>query len=342
MKRNLSHRQLLASELSRFVDFVRDNYGETHSYVIHPEMVRHFYEVGRHLNIYAAFEDDELIGVWPFLFYNRQQTDAAGCLFLFKPMEGLPFVGQAFMKSFLESVAPEGYFTAGIIERLLPFYRRVKHRCGLFSQFYWQPRKSTPQESTEPSLDISVRLISTKENLLNLQERFPHSDFLPRKDFWFLKKSYIDNFSQIFEVFEGVYGEESFVLVTASYETPIGRILRLYDYFGKLEGIDFVLKFLKRKAFDENCRHVDVMVAGIDVEVFERAGFEALNCDSNETIVPNNFFPFQAVNSKVHFGVRLNNSDLAEEPVVLFKGTGDQLVPRQIVDWGKSSDVNFC
>ncbi len=342
MQRSLSHRLLLVSELSRFVDFVRDNYGETHSYVMHPQMARHFYEDGEHLNIYAAFKNDELIGVWPFLYYNRQKTDAAGCLFLFKPMDGLPFVGQAFMKSFLEDVAPEGYFTAGIIERLLPFYRRVKHRCEHFSQFYWQPVKSTHLRSKDVGFDFSVRLISTNENLSELRGRFPVSDFLPRKDFWFLKKSYVDNLSQTFEVFEGVCNNEVFVFVTASYETPIGRILRLYDYFGKLEKFDAVLKYLQRKALAEHCRHVDIMVAGIDVAVFERAGFESLDCNQNETIVPNNFFPFQSVNSRVHFGVRLNNSDLSGEPVVLFKGAGDQLVPRQIVDWEKSVEVNYC
>ncbi len=335
MKNDLSFRVLSADELERFVAFVRDHYSREHSYVLYPEMARHFYADGDRLNVYAAYQGDELIGVWPFLYYNEGKTDAAGCLFLFKPLDNIPFVGQSFMKKFLEDLAPEGFYTAGILERLIPFYQRVKHKCGRFSQYYWRPSMETQASGAEPSgADISsIRVCSGQADFSELEASFPSPGFLPRKDFWFLKKSYLDNRAQPFEVFRGSLDGKVFAFVTATFSTPMGRILRLYDFFGDLKSFPLVLTYLKHKAWQEDCVHTDVMVAGLEDSVFAKAGFLLLDPEQGETIIPNNFFPFQPVNSKVFFGVRQNNPDIADMPVVLFKGTGDQIVPRQIDGW---------
>lgn len=131
----VSWRLLRVGELSLFSNFVKDHFRSDHSYVQFPEVVRHFYQEDEWLNIFAAFANDEIIGVWPYLYYNEQKTDAAGGLFLFKPLNEMPFIGQKMLKKFIEELSPRSLFTAGITPRLVKFYQRINHECSAFQHF---------------------------------------------------------------------------------------------------------------------------------------------------------------------------------------------------------------
>jgi hypothetical protein len=66
------------------------------------------------------------------------------------------------------------------------------------------------------------------------------------------------------------------------------------------------------------------------------------NCEKN--IITNSFFPFEWKNSQVFYGVRINNESYNKEKIVLFKGTGDQIVPSQAstIDKNIQKPNNLC
>lgn len=341
-----SFRLLENNEIELFKELVENYFKAGHTYVRYPQIIDHFYSEKRYLNIYGAFRSEELIGVYPLLFYNIKKTDAAGGLFLFKPIPEKPFIGQLFLKHIIDHLDVNGLFTAGINGRLVNFFQRINHVCGKFDQYYWYPPSSPTQFDSNfqtNNLLYHQKIISSEDKDY-LKDNFPKSDFLPQKDYWFFKKNYLENPTQNFEVYLSVLPKNNFVFTTASYITPIGTILRLYDFAGKSSDFFHVLNFLKEKTFKQKYTYVDVMVTGIEETVFSKIGFKKHCPISNKKVITNSFFPFKIKNSEVVYGFKLIKKEYSKNNIILFKGSGDQIIPSDLsgVDTDVFQDKNVC
>lgn len=106
------------------------------------------------------------------------------------------------------------------------------------------------------------------------------------------------------------------ILAYRVLEANKGRIVRVVDVLGKLEGsIYSQFQFFLNKI---NAEYVDILNYGIPMEVFQKMGFKELDFNGS-LILPNYFEPFEQCNVKIDIAIKADYDDY-----VAFKGDSDQ------------------
>jgi hypothetical protein len=113
------------------------------------------------------------------------------------------------------------------------------------------------------------------------------------------------------------------LLVTRVADHDGHRALRIVDYLGPAAAVGAIGPTVLESLRRTGAEYADVYNFGIDPAHFEAAGFTAVDPEG-KTIVPDHFEPFERRNVRIPFAIK------SEEPVVLFKGDGDQDRPNQV------------
>lgn len=96
-------------------------------------------------------------------------------------------------------------------------------------------------------------------------------------------------------------------------------IYRIVDVLGKLEVLPDLSTQIQEKLQEEHCEYIDLMNFGISNDVFEKIGFNVVDCDSKDVIIPNYFEPFVKENIKIEIAYKSKYSNY-----VAFKADSDQ------------------
>jgi hypothetical protein len=106
--------------------------------------------------------------------------------------------------------------------------------------------------------------------------------------------------------------------------THAGRhALRVVDYVGPDGEIPGVAPLVLQQVRQLRAEYADIHNWGIDRQLFEDAGFAAVDADAGD-IVPNHFEPYERRHAPIRFALKTTR------PAVLFKGDGDQDRPNEI------------
>lgn len=99
------------------------------------------------------------------------------------------------------------------------------------------------------------------------------------------------------------------------------RILMLVDFIGELSCFSHIGTSLQGLLSEFGAECVHFLVAGMEQNLLEKAGFVKLDLDSNQVIIPTYFEPFLRANIKNYF--------IKSRPeMVIFKALGDQDNPK--------------
>lgn len=169
-------------------------------------------------------------------------------------------------------------------------------------------------QSSNKEKEWDVRSISlSDEEASSLQPVYK-----PYKSLTYLKKRYALHPIYHYDFF-GLYYRDTLkaILVSRSIEVNKSKVLRIVDVLGELGG--YIYDSLQKVLNDGGYEYVDFLNYGIEASVFRNMGFQELDFENDELIIPNYFEPFERRNVKltiVHKG--------KYDDYVAFKGDSDQ------------------
>lgn len=108
------------------------------------------------------------------------------------------------------------------------------------------------------------------------------------------------------------------ILVGKFVEINDSKILRIVDVLGSLDDIGNLYNDFQTVLKETGSEYVDFLCFGIDDAVFQRMGFDKLNPEQEQLIIPNYFEPFEAKN------IVINGAYKPAERYCMFKADADQ------------------
>ena len=120
--------------------------------------------------------------------------------------------------------------------------------------------------------------------------------------------------------FYGIYdgNELKAILVGKFVEINGGKIFRIVDVLGSLEEVGCLYEDFQTILHESGSEYVDFLCFGIDDAVFKHMGFDKLEPEQNQLIIPNYFEPFEAKN------IVINGAYKPAERYCMFKADADQ------------------
>jgi hypothetical protein len=163
------------------------------------------------------------------------------------------------------------------------------------------------------------KLVKLEKNQVDFD--FEKKEFIPHKDKNYFIKRYFDHPIYSYDIY-GVYldNEMSSLIVTREVEVNDSKILRIMDFLGDQNSLEYVSNILYKIVVENNYEYVDFMCFGFNKDNLNRAGFDKIDIESNTIIAPNYFAPFVQENIKINF-----MADTKEiEKLRICKADGDQ------------------
>ncbi len=145
------------------------------------------------------------------------------------------------------------------------------------------------------------------------------SSYVLSKDYEYIEKRYFNHLYYHYEFWKVLNEKKEAlaVLITREEKYQDASILKIIDYYGDPVHLKNVTHSLDCLLDERNYEFVDVYSYGIDTSIYEDAGFEYCDQDS-ENIIPNYFHPFEQKN------VSLRMAKPNFEGLRFFRGDGDQ------------------
>ena len=144
---------------------------------------------------------------------------------------------------------------------------------------------------------------------------------IPHKDKEYLIKRFFEHPIYLYDVYGIVENNELCSLLVTRLVTANGsQALRVVDFVGEEENLKFFTPFLYDTIVANNLEYIDFMCYGFKEASLVNAGFNQLDLDSNQLIIPNYFSPFVRENKKIYFFIDSENRD----KVKICKADGDQ------------------
>ena len=143
-------------------------------------------------------------------------------------------------------------------------------------------------------------------------------EFIPYKDDNYFYKRFCLHPIYKYDIY-GIFDQDKLIslLVTRVEEHNGARVLRIVEFIGIEESIQYVSKYLYEIITINNYEYIDFLNFGINEKTLKNAGFFILDHDSTELIIPNYFYPFIQKNVKINFfadtnainKIRMNRAD---------------------------------
>jgi hypothetical protein len=219
----------------------------------------------------------------------------------------------------------------GINQKIINIYKFLGIYTDHFRQFVLINDKITEFKIAKVSNEKYIKpvrfLTNNKYSLKKLSEKevlFDFKDYketIPYKDKKYFIKRYFNHPVYSYDIF-GIFKNSKIhsLLVTRSVLANGSKALRIVDFIGDQKGLQFITKNLYEKIIADNYEYADFMCFGFDYEKLLSAGFQQVNLDSSDLIIPNYFSPYVAENIKINFYI---DTDKVEK-VRMCKADGDQ------------------
>ena len=121
-------------------------------------------------------------------------------------------------------------------------------------------------------------------------------------------------------MFWGIFSETlNAIFVIRKVQVKEACVLRVIDVLGDISKIGDIYDDIQRLLKENNAEYLDFMNYGLDEACFTRMGFQHLDLNQEEIIVPNYFEPFEKKNVKLEIAYKSKSDNY-----VAFKGDSDQ------------------
>ena len=221
----------------------------------------------------------------------------------------------------------KGFGTVGISRFSFAMHTAIRHKTCSLGQFFILNRESKDFKVAVIPDDYQFPSVM-KESGWHLREiediNGVPNDAVPAFYRPFKSKTYLINRFAKHPVyhyhFYGIYAGNDLktILVGKFVEINGGKILRIVDVLGSLEGIGRLYGDFQTVLQKSGSEYVDFLCFGIDDSIFQNMGFDKLDPEQEKLIIPNYFEPFEAKN------IVINGAYKPAERYCMFKADADQ------------------
>jgi len=325
----------LPKDASRVMEFIGEHWRHGHIMSEDSELFLYEFEEGPCLNFgLATNENDELIGIFGFMKYNRcEVTDLAGSFWAVTEQDRHPMLGIKLRQFVMENIPHRFFGAPGAAPKTEPIYNVLGMQwCRMSQCFVLNDRLDTYQlvripESTKLKYplsvvpdDVEIAGLDTPEQL----EQFPfdtYKEVRPFKDEWYVKRRFFEHPYYRYHCYMITQrGHPRGLFVTREVEHNHARALRVVDFYGKSDSIPWLATWLRQEVISEVYEYADFLCHGVSPDILSKAGFNFLDANQQELIIPHYFEPFEQRNVAIY---------CVGDPVPygefrMFKADGDQ------------------
>lgn len=221
----------------------------------------------------------------------------------------------------------KGFGTVGISSLSFAMHTAIRHKTCSLGQYFILNRDSKNFKIAFIPSNFIYPTIVTKSgwHLREVEDIYTIADdAIPAYYRPFKSKAYLINrFAKhpvyhyhFYGIYEGI--ELKSILVGKFVEINDSKILRIVDVLGSLEEVGCLYDDFQAIMNDAGSEYVDFLCFGVGDAVLRRMGFDKLNPEQDQLIIPNYFEPFEAKN------IVINGAYKPSERYCMFKADADQ------------------
>ena len=334
-------RQAVESDVPQIIQFIKDNWNESHIFVKSKEFFQYVLCDERGVNVIIAVDsENKIYGMEGCTFYNSTDTpDSSGmmwrCLKTSDVMLGIKI--DQYMQTwqnqkFHFGVGSNPDTTLKITKR---FY---KHHVGKLDHFYrlnaniddFRIASVEHKDILQcKNTNVTLRKIDTTHELLEILPDAILRQYTPYKDITYIIRRYFEHPVYHYDLYliKREKEENHSVLVIRKVKANNRVAIKIVDFIGNNQELGGVGKALDQLMRMENAEWIDIYCIGISEKELNNAGLIRLE-ENDKNIIPNYFEPFVKQNVDIYY------TTPKLDGVKLFRGDADQDRPNFIRERG--------
>lgn len=295
--------------------FLHDHWRAGHILSISRELFLHDFRVGEGLNIGLAENDKgELIGMLGYFVCNSsERPDMTGSIWKVLEEENTAnskgaFLGVYLRKFILDNVPHRHFATPGPGPQTRNIYRMLRMDWHRMRHFYVVNPDvqefqiavfpgGIPASRTPPPEGAGTLTLCRHVDGLRGFDFEAQGNIAPRKDLAYLDHRYLQH--PIYDYLAYAWHHEGAVrnIVMCRRASAQDRhCLRVVDFLGDEANLPSITPLLLQIVRESGDEYLDFICHGFSEETMHAAGFEELDLDQQELIIPNYFEPYAATN----------------------------------------------
>ena len=298
----------------------------------------HYGNSSNGINVFLMIEKDgTLAGMLGFVQYSNDDSPyISGSVTKVKERLPLPMCGIELMKRFYAYKKKFIEYGCGVNPKtLLPVFSKVfKYYTGEMSQYYFLNRnKRSFQIITVPCRQRKKLQSIKRENLQLVKVKAIDElkfDFglkftnLPYKDKDYISKRYFRHPVFNYNIYSVMNQSASQgVLFTRKISYGQSALILVVDFIGDINVLGKISAALQGILQEEDAECVSLLAAGIPENILLEGGFEKIDKEKTDTIIPTYFEPFVNCNITNYYATQ-------KKDLIIFKATGDQDNPKYL------------
>lgn len=221
----------------------------------------------------------------------------------------------------------KGFGTVGISRFSFAMHTAIRHKTCSLGQYFILNRDTKDFKIAVVQINYQCPVVLAESvwhlreiaDINMIAEDAVHAYYRPFKSKTYLINRFVNHPVYHYH-FYGIYKGENLksILIGKFVELNDSKILRIVDVLGSLEDVGNLYEDFQNILKNTGSEYVDFLCFGIDDSVFRRIGFDKLDPEQDELIIPNYFEPFEAKN------IVINGAYKPAERYCMFKADADQ------------------
>tara|TARA_B110000003_G_scaffold258321_1_gene277419 strand:+ start:164 stop:1165 length:1002 start_codon:yes stop_codon:yes gene_type:complete len=321
-------------DIDEIMIFIHHNWKNDHILSKNKSFFKYEHQYKDKLNFILAKNEDKIEGVLGFISTSTKDiSNVFTVIWKVEENNGNPVLGIQLLNYLINLKGVKNVLSVGINKNTLQIFKylniytkKLNHYVMInkvIKDFKIATVSKTKTEIIEPNKhlnDFNVRKIIDDNELDNF-DFLKYKCNIPYKSKDYFIKRYFNHPIYNYEVY-AVFKKKN---ITSLYVTRLqpynnSHVIRIVDFIGDQNTMYSFSKYISKLIVSEAFEYADFYCFGLDNNIMIESGFEIVNTQNNELIIPNYFQPFVKKNIPIYFFA--NTKEI--EKIKIFKGDGDQ------------------
>jgi len=314
--------------------FIHNNWKNNHILSKNKPFFEYEHQYKKKVNFIISKNEDKIVGVLGFI--STSTKDLANVFTVIWKVEennGNPVLGiQLF--NYLENLnGVQNVLSVGINKKTLPIFKYLNIYTNKLNQYVLINKEIKNFKIATVSKNKTKIIKSTKyldhfdvkkiNDICDL-DKFDFLKYkcnIPYKSKDYFIKRYFKHPIYNYDIY-AVSHDKNIVSLYVTRVQPYNNsyVIRIVDFIGDQNAMYSFSNYIYKLIIDEMYEYADFYSFGLYSKIITESGFEIVDTQSNELIIPNYFQPFVKKNIPIYFFANTKEID----KIKLFKGDGDQ------------------
>lgn len=316
-------RRACFQDIDNIMQFIDAEWKSGHILAKNRDFFEYMYVVNGKVNfVVSVSEENEINGLLGFIPYDKEYKQISLSLWkALKSEDGM--IGMRLLNYLEEEIKPTIIATPGVNPvTTTSIYRFFKYAVYKMQHFY---RLSNRKEYNIASVgdcgllkvenfEGSVTEINSFNEYLQLDIKYEKGSL--KKEDWYVKRRYFEHPIYKYKCYI-VKNQLNDILLVICREQMVenSKCIRVVDMLGRYSLLPCFTNYIDGEMEQSNYEYIDCYVAGVDNNLFVRAGWKSI--EDSFDIIPNYFEPFLKENIDIYCSSK-------PADIIMFRGDGDQ------------------